>query len=124
MPLRITIMPFETIYVNGAIMTNGSSKADFVLNNHCRMLRGSEMITEKEAITPCKRIVYLLQQIHLNENPFDELNELSKRSIELLTHLPGSSKYLMDIQQSLAEKRTHLALKHGKALAAYEAQAS
>lgn len=123
MPLRLTIMPFETIHINGAIITNGANKADFVLNNHCRMLRGSEMISEGEASTPCKRVVYLLQQIHLKENPFEELNELSQRSIDLLTRLPGSNKYLRDIQQSLAEKRTHVALKHGKALAAYEAQA-
>ncbi|WP_244936713.1 flagellar biosynthesis repressor FlbT [Methylobacterium currus] len=124
MPLRLTIMPFETIYINGAIIVNGSSKADIVLKNQCRMLRGSEMISEEEARTPCKRIVYLLQQIHLKEDHSEELRELSSCILELLVHLPGSNKYINNIQNSLDEKKTHAALKHGKALATYEAQVS
>ncbi|WP_128566175.1 flagellar biosynthesis repressor FlbT [Methylobacterium crusticola] len=124
MPLRLNIKPFETIYINGAVISNGDRSTDLVLHNHCRMLRESEMISEAEANTPCKRIVLLLQQIHLKENPFEELNELSRQSIDLLVAMPDVGPHLLAIQQALSEKKTHIALKKGKALVAHEAQQS
>ena len=122
MPLRFTIMPYETIYINGAIITNGSRNADFVLQNHCRMLREKEMIKSEEADTACKKIVLLLQEIHLKEHPIDEIVELSRQCIDIVSSLPGSGPYVKAIQQALDDKKTHVALKRGKDLVAYEAQ--
>lgn len=122
MPLRLNIKPHETIYINGAIISNGDRATDLILHNHCRMLRESEMISDAEADTPCKQILVLLQQIHLKENPFDEMNELSRQSIDLLERMPDAGPYLLAIQQALGEKETYTALKKGKNLVAYEAK--
>ena len=122
MPLRLNIKPHETIYINGAIISNGDRATDLILHNHCRMLRESEMISDAEANTPCKRILALLQQVHLKENSPEEMSELSRQSIDLLARMPDAGPYLLAIQQALGEKETYKALKKGKALVAHEAQ--
>jgi flagellar protein FlbT len=93
-----------------------------VLKNHCRILRESEMIRESEATSPCSKMVFALQQIVLKENPFEELNELSRLAVQILQAMPSAAPQILEIKQLLGEKKTHVAFKKGKALMALEAE--
>jgi flagellar protein FlbT len=119
--LKLTIRPGETVYINGAEICNAGSGVSLVIKNHCRILRESEMISEDEATSPCSRMVFALQQIVLKENPFEELNELSRLAIQILQKMPSFAPQILEIQQLLSEKKTHIAFKKGKALMALEA---
>jgi flagellar protein FlbT len=121
MALKLTIRPGETIYINGAEICNAGSGASLVIKNHCRILRGSEMIRQDEATSPCSKMVFALQQIVLKDNPFEELNELSRLAIQVLQAMPSAASQILEIQQLLSEKKTHIAFKKGKALMALEA---
>ena len=121
MALKLTIRPGETVYINGAEICNAGSGASLVLKNHCRILRESEMIHESDAISPCSKMVFALQQIVLKENPFEELNELSGLTVQILQIMPSAAPQILEIQQLLSEKKTHVAFKKGKALMALEA---
>lgn len=121
MALKLTIKPGETVYINGAEICNAGSGASLVLKNHCRILRESEMIRECDAISPCSKMVFALQQIVLKENPFEELNELSRLAVQILRTMPSVAPQILEIQQLLSEKKTHIAFKKGKALMALEA---
>ena len=121
MALKLTIKPGETVYINGAEICNAGSSTSLVLKNHCRILRESEMICESDAISPCSKMVFTLQQIVLKENPFDELNELSRLAVQILQMTPSVAPQILEIQQLLSEKKTHIAFKKGKALMALEA---
>ncbi|TXN78342.1 flagellar biosynthesis repressor FlbT [Methylobacterium sp. WL8] len=121
MALKLTIKPGETVYINGAEICNAGSTVSLVLKNHCRILRESEMIRESDAISPCSKMVFALQQIVLKENPFEELNELSGLAVQILQTMPIVAPQILEIQQLLSEKRTHVAFKKGKALMALEA---
>ena len=121
MALKLTIRPGETVYINGAEICNAGSGASLVLKNHCRILRESEMIRESEATSPCSKMVFALQQIVLKENPFEELNELSRLAVQILQVMPSAAPQILEIQQLLSEKKTHVAFKKGKALMALEA---
>ncbi|WP_162241333.1 flagellar biosynthesis repressor FlbT [Methylobacterium sp. Leaf113] len=121
MALKLTIRPGETVYINGAEICNAGSGASLVLKNHCRILRESEMIRESEATSPCSKMVFALQEIVLKENPFEELNELSRLAVQILQTMPSAAPQILEIQQLLSEKKTHVAFKKGKALMALEA---
>lgn len=66
-------------------------------------------------------MVFALQQIVLKENPFEELNELSGLTVQILQIMPSAAPQILEIQQLLSEKKTHVAFKKGKALMALEA---
>jgi flagellar protein FlbT len=119
--LKLTIRPGETVYINGAEICNAGSGVSLVIKNHCRILRESEMIREDEATSPCSKMVFALQQIVLKENPFEELNELSRLAVQILQKTPSFAPQILEIQQLLSEKKTHIAFKKGKALMALEA---
>ena len=121
MTLKLTIRPGETVYINGAEICYAGSGASLVLKNHCRILRESEMIRESDAISPCSKMVFALQQIVLKENPFEELNELSRLAVQILQTMPSAAPQILEIQQLLSEKKTHVAFKKGKTLMALEA---
>ena len=120
MALKLTIRPGETVYINGAEICNGGSGVSLVIKNHCRILRESEMIRQEEAISLCSKMVFALQQIVLKENPFEELNELSRLAVQILQTMPSAAPQILEIQQLLSEKKTHIAFKKGKALMALE----
>lgn len=122
MVLKLTIRPGETVYINGAEICNAGSGVSLVIKNHCRILRESEMIRESDAISPCSKMVFALQQIVLKENPFEELNELSRLAVQILQAMPIAAPQILEIQQLLSEKKTHVAFKKGKALMALEAE--
>ncbi|MHC1998845.1 flagellar biosynthesis repressor FlbT (plasmid) [Methylobacterium sp. CM6241] len=121
MALKLTIRPGETVYVNGAEICNSGSATSLVIKNHCRILRESEMISEGEVNSPCARLAFVLQQVVLKENPYDELNELSKLAVQILQKLPSFAPQILEIQNLLSEKKAHMAFKKGKALMALEA---
>lgn len=121
MALKLTIRPGETVYINGAEICNAGSGVSLVIKNHCRILRESEMIRESDAVSPCSKMVFALQQIVLKENPFEELNELSRLALQILQIMPSAAPHILDIQQLLGEQKTHIAFKRGKALMALEA---
>jgi flagellar protein FlbT len=121
MALKLTIKPGETVYINGAEICNAGSGVNLVIKNHCRILRESEMIRESEATSPCSKMVFALQQIVLKENPFEELNELSRLAVQILQAMPSAAPQILEIQQLLSENKTHVAFKKGKALMSLEA---
>lgn len=79
------------------------------------------MIRESDAISPCSKIIFALRQIVLKENPFEELNELCLLAVQILQTMPSAAPQILEIQQLLREKKTHVAFKKGKALMALEA---
>lgn len=121
MALKLTIRPGETVYINGAEICNAGSSVSLVVKNHCRILRESEMICLSEAMSPCSKMVLALQQIVLKENPLEELNELSRLAVQILQIMPSAAPHILEIQQLISEKKTHVAFKKGKALMALEA---
>lgn len=120
MALKLTIRPGETVYINGAEICNSGSTTSLVVKNHCRILRESEMILEEEVRSPLSRLVYVLQQIVIKDNPLDELNELSELAVQILQEMPSAAPQILEIQNLLGENKMHTAFKKGKGLMVFE----
>ncbi|KMO39553.1 flagellar protein FlbT [Methylobacterium tarhaniae] len=120
MPLRINLKPNERLIINGAAIRNGDRATSLLIENTCRFLRESEIITESEADTACKQLCVTLQLIYLADHPQEADDLLVRQSNALLQAMPTSAPYLVAIQDELAAKQYHRALKVGRELVAYE----
>jgi flagellar protein FlbT len=120
MPLRIHLKPFERLIINGAALRNGERSTNLLIENTCKFLRESEIIPESGADTACKRLCVTLQLIYLADHPMEADDLLVRQSLEILRSIPTSAPYLVAIQDELANKQYHRALKIGRELVAYE----
>lgn len=120
MPLRITLKPRERLIINGASIRNGDRSADIVFENHSKFLRGSEIILESEATTPCKKLCLLIQIIHLSESSEETEQLFFQQSVGIMKIMPTAAPFLLEIQQYLTSNETHRAIKAARQLMFHE----
>ncbi len=120
MALRIELKPQERLIINGALIRNGDRRSTFVIENQCKFLRESEIITESEADTAAKRLCVTLQFIYLADNPPEAEDLFVRQATEIMKALPSMGPYILAIQDELLEQQYHRAIKRGRELIAYE----
>ena len=67
MPLKINVKSGEKIVVNGAVMVARSKGASLVLQNEATILLGKDVMQEKEATTPSRRIYFSILVMYLDQ---------------------------------------------------------
>ncbi|KQO89758.1 flagellar biosynthesis repressor FlbT [Methylorubrum extorquens] len=122
MALRIELKPQERLIINGALIRNGDRRSTFVIENHCKFLRESEIITETEADTVAKRLCVTLQFIYLADNPPEAEDLFVRQATEIMKASPSMAPYILAIQDELSARQYHRAIKRGRELIAYERQ--
>ncbi|MEH3117634.1 MAG: flagellar biosynthesis repressor FlbT [Methylorubrum populi] len=120
MALRIELKPQERLIINGALIRNGDRRSVFVIENQCKFLRESEIITESEADTAAKRLCVTLQFIYLTDNPPEAEDLFVRQATEILKASPSMGPYILAIQDELSAQQYHRAIKRGRELIAYE----
>jgi len=53
--------------IGGAVVTNGNYKCDLVIENKVPILRQKDIMTEKEANSPTRRIYFAIQLMYIDE---------------------------------------------------------
>ncbi|CAO4173536.1 flagellar biosynthesis repressor FlbT [Methylorubrum populi] len=122
MALRIELKPQERLIINGALIRNGDRRSVFVIENQCKFLRESEIISETEADTAAKRLCVTLQFIYLADNPAEAEDLFVRQASEILEAVPSTAPYILAIQDELSARQYHRAIKRGRELIAYERQ--
>jgi len=61
MALKITLKPQEKLIVGGAVIINGKTKSDLIIENNVPILREKDIMAIKDADTPCKKIYFTIQ---------------------------------------------------------------
>lgn len=123
MALSLTLKPKEKIFIGGAVVQNGSTKAELTILNDVPILRQKEIIHEGEAKTPCRRIYLAVQQIYLDEgNRLTYFKLLTELLQDVLSAAPSTANLVREISSSVSEGRYYAALKLTKQLINYEAE--
>ncbi|MEN3209978.1 flagellar biosynthesis repressor FlbT [Methylorubrum populi] len=122
MALRIELKPQERLIINGALIRNGDRRSTFVIENQCKFLRESEILTESEADTAAKRLCVTLQFIYLADNPPEAEDLFVRQATEIMKASPSMAPYILAIQDELSAHQYHRAIKRGRELIAYERQ--
>ncbi len=121
MALIIDLKPSERIIIGTAVITNDASKsARLHIEGDAAILREKDIMLEKDADTPCKRIYLALQLMYLSPDPktmhavyFDLVRAVQAAA-------PSTAVHIMKINDHLLNDQYYRALKEARNLIEYE----
>lgn len=121
MPLNIELKPNEKIFINGAVLANGPSRAQITVLNDAAILREKDIYTEQQANTPCKRVYLAVQCMYMDpENAGQYQAPYQTLAAEVQDAAPSTQALIGEITQDIAGGRLYQALKVAKKLIEYE----
>jgi flagellar protein FlbT len=66
MALRLKLKPHERVIISGAVIRNGDSRVELLIENEVPLLRESDILSPSAVRTPCERIYLALQLIYVD----------------------------------------------------------
>ena len=121
MALKITLKPYERVIVGGAVVTNGSTKTNLVIENDVPILREKDIMKEQDADTPCRRIYFVIQLMYIDErNMLEHHNMYWKLVQDVLKAAPSVLVLVDQISEHILGGRYYKALKLARKLIDYE----
>lgn len=124
MALKISLKPHERLIIGGAVVSNGNSKSELVVENSVPVLRDRDILRQRNADSPCKRIYLAIQLMYVDQ---ENLLEHHKTYWELVRDLseaaPSRRPVLQEISTNVLNGRYYKALKLTRSLIAYEQEA-
>lgn len=121
MALKITLKPFEKIIIAGAVVTNGKVKSHLMIENKVPILRQKDIMTEKDADSPCRRIYLVIQLMYIDrKNLKNYHNKYWKRVRELIDAAPSTLTRVDAISGKILADQYYKALKLTQKLIDYE----
>lgn len=124
MSLKLHLKPNEKIIIGGAVIKCGCHAVDFTVENKVPILRQKDIMTEAAAISPSKRVYFVLQLMYIDSDPGDSNYSSVYRELEheFTAAVPSSRRFFDEINGDLSAGRLYHALKTAQALIAYEGE--
>ena len=121
MALKITLKPYERVIVGGAVVTNGNTKTNLVIENDVPILREKDIMKKQDADTPCRRIYFVIQLMYVDEkNMLEHHNTYWKLVQDVLKAAPSVLGLIDQISEHILGNRYYKALKLARKLIDYE----
>jgi flagellar biosynthesis repressor protein FlbT len=121
MALKITLKPHEKLIIGGAVISNGNTKTELIIENNVTILREKDIINLKDADSPCKKIYFVIQMMYVDEKNIAEHHktywELVKDIVEAS---PSTRPMLQVISNDILHRKFYQALKATRKLIEYE----
>jgi len=124
MALKISLKPHERMIIGGAVITNGHTRSDFIIENNAPILRQKDIMREQDANSPCKRIYMVIQLMYVDEKNLTTYHNLYWKLVRSLIKAAPSVLGLTDqISEHLLNSQYYQALKLTRRLIQYEEEA-
>jgi flagellar protein FlbT len=122
MALKITLKPNEKMIVSGAVVTNGNTKnTDLIIENNVPVLRQKDIISEKDATSPCSRIYFIIQLMYIDEDNLTDHQPIYWKLVrELLDAVPRLAGHIDQINENILGGNFYRALKLASEMIAFE----
>ncbi len=121
MALKITLKPKERMIIGGAVIANGSSRCDLVVENNVPILREKDILSLKEAHTPCRRIYFAVQLMYVDEKNMAEHHQIFWELVkDVAKAAPSTAPLLNEICGLILQGQYYQALKQTRKLITYE----
>jgi len=121
MALKITLKPGERMIIGGAVITNGSKTSSFIVENKVPVLRQSDIMSEKAADTPGRRIYLVIQLMYVDsENLATYYANYWNLTQDLVKAAPSMLGFVDRISEHIQSNRYYQALKLTKKMIDYE----
>jgi len=107
--------------IGGAVIINGNSSSHFFIENNVPILRQADIMTEKEATSPCRRIYLVIQLMYLDEQNSAKLHPVYWDLVKAVVDAaPSMTDLILKTSQCIVAGKLYKALKHAKNLISYE----
>ena len=124
MGLKITLKPGERMIIDGAVITNGNTKSNFIIENPVPILREKDILSTENAKTPARRIYFSIQLMYVDEKNLTAHHQLYWKLVkEFLDAAPSGLGIIDRISEEILTGSYYQALKTCKKLIAYEEEA-
>lgn len=121
MSLKISLRPHEKLIIGGAVIVNGNSRSDLVVENNVPLLREKDVMSIKEADSPCRRIYFIVQLMYLdNKNPGEKIKTYCELAKDVMEAAPSAGGRIAEISDHVFRGRYYSALKLTRRLIDYE----
>lgn len=121
MALKIVLKPFEKIIIAGAVITNGKVKCNLMVENKTPVLRQKNIMAEKDANSPCRRIYLVIQLMYIDRENIKTYHQTYwKLARELISAAPSMLNMIDEISTKILADQFYKALKLTQKLIQYE----
>ena len=124
MALKIVLKPHEKLIIGGAVIANGKTRSDFAVENNVPILREKDIMSLKDADSPCKKIYFVIQLMYVDEKNIADHHKTYWELVKAVVDAAPSRKpVLHEISESILHSRYYQALKLTRKLIDYEQEA-
>ncbi|MDA8083980.1 MAG: flagellar biosynthesis repressor FlbT [Nitrospiraceae bacterium] len=124
MALKIALKPGEKLIIGGAVISNGKTKSDFVVENTVPILREKDIMSLKDADSACKKIYFTIQLMYVDEKNIPEHHKVFWDLVkEVVEAAPSTRQLLYEIGDNILNNNHYKALKLTRKLIDYEQEA-
>lgn len=121
MALKITLKPGERIIIGGAVIKNSNSRSHLIIENRVPVLREKDIMSEKDANSPCRKIYFIIQLMYIDEENVSEYHDIYWKLVkEILASTPSMLPVIDQISEHILCSRYYQALKTTQRLIKYE----
>ncbi len=121
MGLKITLKPGERIIIGGAVIKNTNSRSHLIIENKVPVLREKDIMSEKDADSPCRKIYFIIQLMYVDEENLAEYHSIYWKLVrEILGAAPSMLPMIDQISEDILCSRYYQALKTTQKLIRYE----
>lgn len=121
MALKITLKPHEKMILGGAVITNGATKCEFVVENKVAILRQNSIMVPEDATSPARRIYLAIQLMYVDPAHMGAHQKLYWPLVKAFIDAAPSSLGLVDqINECIIKEDCYEALKLAKQLIDFE----
>ena len=105
----------------GAVITNGNTRCDLIVENPVSILRQKDIIREEDADSPCRKIYFVIQLMYIDEENVTEHHNTYWRLVQDIVKAAPSTVALIDqISEHIVNDKYYQALKLARKLIDYE----
>lgn len=121
MALKITLKPHERVIIGRAAIVNGGSRCDLIVENAVPILREKDIMSIKDADSPCRRIYFSIQLMYVDEKNLAEHHKTYWQLVkDVLAAAPSTHQKIKVISQHVLQGEYYQALKATRKLIEYE----
>jgi flagellar protein FlbT len=121
MPLKISLKPQERLIIGGAVVRNGDTRCELIIENSVPILRQKDILSEHNSNTPCRRIYFIIQLMYIDEKNLVTYHNTYWNLVRDVLHAAPSTLPLIDqISECILNNRYYHALKLARRLIDYE----
>ena len=122
MALKLTLKANERVIAGGAVLRNATGRTiHLTVENEVPLLREVDILAEKDATSPCKRIYFAVQAMYVDGERVESYRPLyQKLAEEVRAAAPSTASMMQAVDEAIRQGKYYHALKEARKLIVYE----